>query len=141
MKKIICLSMIILSVFMIYAKQRKKNAENLPLLHTKWILEEMYETFITHSLDTAFIIFSDDYKISGNFGCNLFFGNFNVGKKRMQLDYLGSTKRLCMDMEPEEKFSRALRDDITNYYIEKNKLYLRNKNRIVCKFEGKTIPK
>ena len=86
--------------------------------------------------DTAFITFNDDYKISGNLGCNLFFGNFTFGKKRMRIDFLGSTRRLCINMDVEDRFSKALRDDITNYYIENNKLYLRNKDKVVCKFEG-----
>jgi heat shock protein HslJ len=73
-------------------------------------------------------------------GCNLFFGNYSLGKKRIKLDYLGATKRLCADMQMEEQFSNALKDDIKYYYIEKNILYIRNKNNVVCKFEGITKP-
>ena len=136
MKKLFFLSMVILSMFTLFASQRKKNAGNLPLLNTRWILEEIYETPIESGRDTAFITFSDHYNISGNFGCNLFFGNFSFGKKRMKIDFLGSTRRLCADMSLEERFSKALRDDITHYHIEKNKLFLHNKNKEVFKFEG-----
>ena len=125
-----------ISVFVLLANQRKKNIENLPLLNTKWILEEIHEVPITHTSDTAFIIFDESYKISGNFGCNLFFGNFSFGKKRMKIDFLGSTRRLCVNMSLEEQFSLALRDDISHYYIEKNKLYLHNKDRVILKFEA-----
>jgi len=136
MKKFFFLSIIIASVFTLFSNQRKKNTENLPLLNTKWILEEIYETPITQGLDTAFITFSDNYKFSGNFGCNLFFGNFNFGKKRIKIDFLGSTRRLCTNMSLEDQFSKALRDDITHYRIEKNNLFLHNKNKVVLKFEG-----
>ena len=121
---------------MLFANSQKKNTENLPLLNTRWILEEIYEVPVIQGSDTAFIIFHDSYKISGNFGCNLFFGNFSFGKKRMKIDFTGSTRRLCANMDLEERFSRAIRDEITHYHIEKNKLYLHNKNRVVCKFEG-----
>ena len=136
MKKIIFLSIIILSVLVLFAKPREKNTENLPLLNTRWILEEVHETPVTQGVDTAFVIFTENYRMSGNLGCNLFFGNFNFGKKRMKLDYVGSTKRLCIDMSLEEQFSRAMRDDITHYHIEKNKLFLRYRENVVLKFEG-----
>ena len=140
MKKILFFSILILSVLVLFAKPRKKDNENLPLLHTQWILTKIYETPVTQSVDTAFIIFHDDYKMSGNLGCNLFFGNFSSGKKRIKLDFVGSTRRLCMDMSVEERFSRAIREDITHYHIEKNKLFLRYKERVILKFEG-VLPK
>lgn len=136
MKKLFFLGIVILSVFSSFAGQRKKNAGNSPLLHTKWILEEIYETLIEQGKDTTYVTFSDNYKISGNSGCNLFFGNFSYGKKRIKIDFLGSTKRLCANMSLEERFSKALRDGITYYHIEKNKLFLRNKNKVVLKFES-----
>jgi heat shock protein HslJ len=141
MKKIALLGIIFFSIFFLYANKRKKNIENLPLLNTKWLLEAMYEMSVSHSADTAYIIFHDDYKISGNLGCNLFFGNYSYGKKRMKLDYLGATKKLCMDMKIEEQFFKALRDDVRSYYIEKKKLYIRNKDKVVCTFEGIVNPK
>jgi len=141
MKKIAFFSIIILSVLVLFAKPRKKDSENLPLLHTKWVLEEIHETPVTQTIDTAFIIFAENYRISGNLGCNLFFGNFSSGKKRMRLDYVGSTKRLCVDMSLEEQFSRAIRDDITHYHIEKNKLFIRYRENVVLKFEGIISPK
>ena len=136
MKKIVLVSIFVVSVLVLFANQRKKNVEISPLLNTKWILKELYEIPVIQAADTAFIIFHDTYKISGNLGCNLFFGNFTFGKKRMRIDFLGSTRRLCINMDVEDRFSKALRDDITNYYIENNKLYLRNKDKVVCKFEG-----
>jgi len=136
MKKIVLVSIFVVSVLVLFANQRKKNVEISPLLNTKWILKELYEIPVIQAADTAFITFNDDYKISGNLGCNLFFGNFTFGKKRMRIDFLGSTRRLCINMDVEDRFSKALRDDITNYYIENNKLYLRNKDKVVCKFEG-----
>ena len=136
MKKILLFGIVMILALLLLANQRKKNVENLPLLNTKWILKEIYEAPITHASDTAFIIFDESYKISGNFGCNLFFGNFSFGKKRMKIDFLGSTRRLCVNMSLEEQFSLALRDDISHYYIEKNKLYLHNKDRVILKFEA-----
>ena len=137
-KKIIFLAIIFLQIFVLYAKKDKKNTENLPLLNTKWVLTEISETTITQGADTAYIVFNESYRFSGNFGCNLFFGEFTFGKKRIRIDYAGSTKKYCFNMNLEEQFSKALKNEITHYYIEKNKLVLLQKNQIICKFEGKT---
>jgi heat shock protein HslJ len=133
-KRIIFLSLIILSLFSLQAKPKKKVSGNAPLHNRKWVLEEVFETPVVHSPDTAFIIFYDNYKFSGSFGCNTFFGEYGYGKKRMNLDYLGATKKLCSDMDLEEQFFKAIKYDITHYYIEKNNLYLLYKLKIVCKF-------
>jgi len=137
-KQIIIFTIIISSVLIVHAGKRNKNIDNLPLLNTKWILEELSEMPVIQKNDTAFIVFYDTYKFSGNLGCNLFFGEFTIGKKRIKLDYFGATKKFCTDMHLEELFARALRNDITHYYIEKNKLYLRFQNKTVCKFKGIT---
>ena len=138
MKKLILFCICILTVFMLSAGGRKKSAENLPLLNTKWILTVIYDDVILQDMDTAYIIFNDNYKFSGNLGCNLFFGEFNYRKKKIRLDYFGATKKLCANMEVEEQFVKAIRNDILQYNIEKNKLYLLYKNKTICKFEGIT---
>jgi len=140
-KKIIIFTIIISSVFVLHAGKRNKNTDHLPLLNTKWILEELSDMYIIHNSDTAFIVFFENYKFSGNLGCNLFFGEFTFGKKRIKIDYFGATKKYCADMRLEEKFAKALRSDITHYYIEKNKLFLRFQNKTVCKFKGITSSK
>jgi len=135
-KRTLIFCVVISTVLFLYAGKRKKNIDNLPLYNTKWLLEEIYEKPIVQSSDTAFIIFNENNKFSGNLGCNLFFGEFTFGKKRIKLDYFGATKKYCKDSSVEELFTKALRDDITHYIIENNKLYLRNKTQVICKFEG-----
>jgi heat shock protein HslJ len=140
-KKILIFTIIISSVLVLYAGKRKKNTDNFPLIHTQWILKELFETPIVQGHDTAFIIFYDTYKFSGNFGCNLFFGEFTYGKKRIKIDYCGATKKFCSDMRLEEQFAKALKNEITHYQIENNKLYFLYQNKVICKFEGVIISK
>jgi heat shock protein HslJ len=139
-KKIIFFNIIILQIFVLYAKKDKKNTDNLPLLNTKWVLTGISETSALQSSDTAYIVFYENNKFSGNFGCNLFFGEFTFGKKRIKIDYAGSTKTYCMNMNLEEQFSKALKNEITHYYIEKNKLILLSRGLVICKFEGIAVP-
>jgi len=140
MNKTILLGLIIMiSIFSLSAKTRKKNIDNLPLMNTKWVLEEVFETVVTHNNDTAFITFSENYKFSGNLSCNLFFGEFSYGKKRLKLDYFGATKKYCKDMSLEELFLKAIKLDKFTYFINRNTMFFFHKKNMVCKFEGKLI--
>jgi heat shock protein HslJ len=135
-KKIFFLIVVAFALISLQAKPRKKIAENLPLHNTKWMLEKILNNYIFSFSDTAYIVFYENYTFRGNFGCNLFFGEFSFGKKRIKLDYLGATKQFCTDMNVEEQFFKAIKNDITHYYIEKNKLYLLSKFTVICMFDG-----
>jgi len=135
-KKVIISCIIISSLLVLHAEKRKKSSDNLPLLNIKWILNEINEVPIVQNSDTAYIVFFDTHKFSGNLGCNLFFGEFTFNKKRIKIDYFGSTKKYCSNMTLEEQFGKALRSDISHYYIEKNTLYLLFQKNVICRFEG-----
>jgi len=134
-KRSVFLFILMLLFFVSFAKNRKKNADNLPLTNTKWVLKEMFHQFVFHTQDTAYIVFSDNYTFTGNLGCNIFFGNYNNSKKRFKFDYVGATKKLCQNMEVEKQFIKALKSDITHYYIEKNKLFFISKKKVIFTFE------
>lgn len=134
--KLLFITISILSMITIQAKPRKRVSDNFQLLNTKWVLEKIGDSYIFfYDTDTAYIVFYDNYKFSGNFGCNIFFGEFSYGKKRIKLDYIGATKKLCSDMNIEERFYKALKNDITHFYIDKNHLYLLHKLNVICKFQ------
>ena len=134
-KRSVFLFILMLLFFVSFAKNRKKNADNLPLTNTKWVLKEVFNQYIYHDPDTAYIVFSDNYTFTGNLGCNIFFGNFNNSKKRFKFDYTGATKKLCQNMEVEKLFIKAIKSDITHYYIEKNKLFFVSKKKVIFTFE------
>jgi heat shock protein HslJ len=134
------LSIFVVSLSVFLSGKREKNNDNLSLCNTKWVLKELYELPITHNVDTAFIIFNDSYILSGNFGCNLFFGEFSYGKKKLKIDYLGSTKKYCFDMSLEENFTKVIKGDITHYLIERDALYLFSKTKVIGKFKGISLP-
>jgi heat shock protein HslJ len=139
-KKIIFLSLVVLALSLLLSGKRNKINGNLPLCNTKWILTEISNVPITHNVDTAYIVFYESYRVSGNFGCNLFFGEFIYGKKKLKIDYLGATKKYCFDMSLEEIFTKAIKNDITHYLIEKDELTLFSKTTVICKFKGYMLP-
>ncbi len=109
-------------------KTSKKSVSNgnYPLIGTQWNLsalegEEIGADFALR----PFITFDSVGNITGNLGCNTFFGTYSANKKqKMTLEFQGSTKRLCQQMSVERRFIKALKQDIVRYKIHGNELIL-----------------
>lgn len=105
----------------------QKTAENnIPLCQSKWSLTSISAQAIdsTSYSTEPYIIFNENGSFNGNFGCNTFFGTFYSKKQKLQLEYSGSTKRLCENMDLENKFQKSLKKGITNYEISDSTLIL-----------------
>lgn len=87
------------------------------LTETKWMLTHINTTEIKESPEAPYITFVGD-RISGNLGCNTFFGTFYATKKgKIDIEYTGSTKKLCNEMQVERDFISALKVDKKSYVI------------------------
>ncbi|MBQ7551059.1 MAG: META domain-containing protein [Bacteroidales bacterium] len=137
MKKIILICSMI-AIFATNCKTNEKNADSndKPLQGTTWQLTHLYCEEIDAPIITPTLIFNEDGGLSGELGCNTFFGNYNVHKDRITLNYIGSTKKLCNHMELEKKYATALKDNITQYVIVNNILVLKSKNKEVMRFKA-----
>lgn len=75
------------------------------------------------------VVFEDDGQVSGNAGCNDFFGSFNSSKGEIAIGPLGATMRACSTpngvMQQEAEFLAALASAAT-YSVEGNFLEMRN---------------
>lgn len=95
------------------------------LLDTKWVLTDLNGQPVADAPVTPFITFAEN-KISGEAGCNSYFGTYFAHKKgRIDIQYTGSTKRLCSDMKVEEQFIQALRTEKLSYVVTKDVLIIR----------------
>lgn len=141
MKKIIQFSMIMVLVMSFCAcksSKSNKNSGNFPLVNTQWNLDAINGDVISHDFAIRpFITFDSTGVISGSLGCNSFFGEYTVvGKQKINVEYKGSTKRLCQKMEVEKAFMNALKNDINNYQIRGDELFLYNGKTEVLRFTG-----
>jgi heat shock protein HslJ len=97
----------------------KSAAMDNRLMKTTWVLVELYGKKIENA--KAFIVFdATDNKISGNLGCNSFWGTFEV-KTGHRIRFLNISKTLIMcfndDMNKiEEEFEKVL-EMVDNYNI------------------------
>ena len=139
MKKLFLIG-IILTICAFSCQTSKKNSSasnnETPLCETQWMLTDINCEAIGEAPKQPFIKFSTDGNISGNLGCNDFFGTYFVKKDKMSIEYKGSTKKLCNNMEVENAFAAALKKDINNYVIVGDVLIIREKNQEVLRFKA-----
>lgn len=119
------------------SKETSSSASNdTPLYETQWMLTDINCEAIGESPKTPFIKFTNDGNVTGSLGCNDFFGSCFVKKDKMSIEYKGSTKKLCGNMEVEKAFAAALKKDINNYVIVGDVLILREKNQELLRFKA-----
>lgn len=95
------------------------------LTNVKWILTDLNGQPVAEAPVTPNITFTEN-RISGEAGCNSYFGTYFAHKKgRLDIEYTGSTKRLCNDMKVEDQFISALRTEKLSYVVVDDILIIR----------------
>ena len=111
------------------------------LTGTKWMLTHINTQEIGDCPEKPYMTLTGD-RISGNLGCNSFFGSYEVNKKnKMTINFEGSTKRLCQQMEVEKQFTAAWRMDINRYELKGDELILYSGEDEIMRFSGTDLSK
>ena len=104
----------------------------------RWILSAMREYRV--SADKPYIEFDQEqYRISGDSGCNRFFGNVQITGASLKISQLGSTKRACLSEDAnrlENEFLQTL-GKTTRFSVETNELHLFAGESLVLTFVSK----
>ncbi len=94
------------------------HAKPAKLTETKWLLTHLDGMPVKDTPEKPYIIFTGD-RVTGSLGCNTFFGTFYANNKgKISIEYTGSTKKLCNEMETEYQFISALKSENTSYVIK-----------------------
>ncbi len=94
------------------------------LTETKWMLTHLNAVPVTDSPERPYIIFTGD-RVTGSLGCNTFFGSFYANKKgKIDIEYTGSTKKLCDQMDVEYKFISAMKSENMSYVLKEDLLFI-----------------
>lgn len=109
-----------------------KSQEAAPILEKYWKLVEIYGKPV-NSLDLegdAFMILKmTDNKVTGNSGCNSFFGTYELLEgNRITFSAIGSTRKACLNMNVEQQLFEVL-EMADNYTVFDDTLSL-NKARM-----------
>lgn len=104
----------------------------------RWILSAMGERRV--SADKPYIEFDgEQHRISGDSGCNRFFGSVQITGASVKISQLGSTKRACLSADAnrlENEFLQTL-EKATRFSVESNELRLFAGDSIVLIFISK----
>ncbi|MDR1346981.1 MAG: META domain-containing protein [Prevotellaceae bacterium] len=112
-------------------KQKDLSFEN-----TKWILKSIDGNEVEMLPDKpAYIIFSDDERISGFLGCNGFSGSYYLSGDILKLDNIISTQKGCFPKNPEKLFSSVL-SRVDACVVIGNKLVFTQMGKEIAAFEG-----
>ncbi|NLL09332.1 MAG: META domain-containing protein [Methanomicrobiales archaeon] len=124
------------------------NTTSVPVLYGDWMLKEISDMNNTPliSLEDAKVTvnFSETYELSGDSGCNRYFGTYNLSGENpaygspIFISPLGSTMMFCQDTMDIENLFLQLLQSVRSYTIDDQSLYLQDEegnlllfNRIV----------
>lgn len=109
-------------------------ARSADIAGTKWSLIAIGEREVRDS--QAYINFTDEMdKVSGNAGCNHFFGGIKTEENSIKFSAVGSTRMMCVDkMEDEKEFLSAL-SGVESYKVQGGKLTLFTESTAALTFE------
>jgi heat shock protein HslJ len=124
--------------FMVSCDSQKKLAQEqdpAALYARSWKLIELDGTPIgATNKEPHMILQPAENRVSGNGGCNSFFGTFeHPAFSRIKFSAIGSTKMACPNMEVETRFFQAL-EQANNYTIKEDTLSLRKDQVVSAKF-------
>lgn len=103
------------------------NKSGIPI-ESNWELEYIYtdgKEMTPPAEHNASLAFLKDSKISGETGCNRFFGDFAVNGASLKFENMGSTRMMCPQMEFENAYLQTI-SNVASYTISKNQLILKD---------------
>jgi heat shock protein HslJ len=109
-----------------FLQKTESDAAKLGITNRYWKLVELNGNPVNYPefSKEAFILFSPEGRVSGNLGCNSFFGTFTLEEgNRISFSQMGSTQMMCMDMTIETEMVRILQM-ADNYNLNEKQLAL-----------------
>ena len=114
----------------------KKKTEKPVTLNNKWKVISM-KGIEDLQINPTIQFDENEKRISGNAGCNSYFGNYDPESVKLDFSKMGMTRKMCPDMTVENAFLNNMR--VVSYYkIENKKLSFYNANDeaiITCELE------
>jgi heat shock protein HslJ len=70
----------------------------------------------------------EEGRVSGNAGCNNFFGSIIVKDNNIEFNQLGATRKMCSDMTTEDLFFTNI-EKVKFFKLQKETLHLQSENK------------
>ena len=121
MYKLLCFCFLVL--FLISCGKNKEDPVAFgDIRGVTWQLSDIGSNTISNGIITT-LVFEEENKISGNGGCNNYFGSYNLYTNGIAISSIGTTKKLCTEevMEQEMTYLGIL-GKATSIKFDENKL-------------------
>jgi putative lipoprotein len=111
-----------------------KPSSELSLLNTTWNLEQLFTEKIQYSGPQVPHLRFEAERVSGNDGCNNFFGPYARDENSLSFGQLASTRMICPQLEGFELVFNKMLTMTTRYHISGNKLDLLADEKLLARF-------
>ncbi len=105
-----------------------------PLLETMWTLDTMLDENIRYSGSQQPHLRFETERVTGNDGCNNFFGPYKLKEDAMGFGLLASTRMMCADIDNFDIAFNTMLLKTTRYQINGNKLELHSADKLLASF-------
>jgi heat shock protein HslJ len=109
-------------------------ANDRPLLQTTWNLAELNNREIQHPGPQMPHIRFESEKVTGNDGCNNFFGEYNLDEDRLTFSLLASTRMACPQLKGFDIEFNSMLSATASYRISGNRLELFENDKQIAGF-------
>lgn len=125
---------LILTLVFISGCTHNGQSSDTPLLDTTWNLSELFNEKIQYPGSTIPQLRFEAERVSGNDGCNNFFGGYTLGGNSLKFGMLGSTRMACPHIEGFEMIFNKMLSMTTRYQITGNRLDLFEDDKLLASF-------
>ena len=111
-----------------------EQASQASLLVTTWNLDEMNNRKIQHPGPQVPHLRFEAEKVTGNDGCNNFFGGYTLDDNNLKFGMLASTRMACQQINDLDIEFNKMISMTSSYRISGNKLELFGKDQLLASF-------
>jgi len=111
-----------------------EQTSHAPLLDTTWNLAELNNRKIQHSGPQVPHLRFEAEKVTGNDGCNNFFGGYTLEENSLKFGMLASTRMACPQLKDFDMEFNKMISATTRYHITGNRLELYEMNKLLANF-------
>jgi heat shock protein HslJ len=111
-----------------------KHASQAPFLGTTWNQAELNNEKIQHPGPQVPHLHFEAEKVTGNDGCNNFFGGYTLDGNSLKFGMLGSTRMACPHIEGFEMIFNKMLSMTTRFRISGNRLDLYADEKLLASF-------
>ena len=128
-----CIS-ILSFIFLVTGCAYTGQSDDKPLLDTRWNLNEMFHQQMEYTGTKIPYLQFDAERVTGNDGCNNFFGPYKLEGDQLNFGLLASTRMACPDIQDFAIIFNKMLITVTKFRITGDRLELYSGDELLASF-------